>query len=153
MSLTIMKWSFAGIGALLIVFAIGLSFSVGVVFGAGMGFGGLMFLMGGLVFVPRFSGMMGSATAQVDALAAKANLAVTGLPAQGRLLSMQQTGTMINMQPEVMAMVEVHHPQMGPYQVRTTVVVPITSIPQFQPGATVQVRINPQNPQDVAIVV
>jgi hypothetical protein len=45
----------------------------------------------------------------------------------------------------------VNGPQ-GPYQVQTTAIVPIMSIAQFQPGRVVNVRVNPQNPHDVAVV-
>jgi len=31
-------------------------------------------------------------------------------------------------------------------------VVPQMMIPRFQPGATVQVRVNPMNPQDIAVI-
>jgi hypothetical protein len=54
------------------------------------------------------------ATAMVDALAGKAQLAATGIP--------------------------------------TTAQVLIMSIAQFQPGRVVNVRVNPQNPMDVAVV-
>jgi len=61
-------------------------------------------------------------------------------------------GRMVNYNPEVQVVVEVHHPTMGIYQTPTTVVVPQIAIPQFQPDASVQVRVNPNIPQDIAVV-
>ncbi len=121
--------------------------------GLGMIITGVVLVATAWLFLPQFKSMIGGVTGKVDALAAKSNLAQTGIPATGRLLSVQQTGAMINFNPEVAAMVEVNHPQMGTYQVQTTAVVPQISIPQFQPGAQVQVRIDPTNPQNIAVLV
>ncbi len=148
-----MQYIFIGLGAVLAVVGVVLIFVVNVMTGAMLAGAGVILAVVGLFVMPQFTGMMSQATGQVDALAYKAQLAQTGMPAQGRLIQLQQTGKLVNYNPEVRALVEVQHPQMGSYQVQTDVVVPQISIPQFQPGAQVQVRINPQNPQDVAIVV
>jgi hypothetical protein len=55
------------------------------------------------------------------------------------------------MNPQVAATLMVNGPQ-GPYQVQTTCIVPMMNVPQFQPGRVVNVRVNPQNPMDVAVV-
>jgi hypothetical protein len=151
--LQLMQWGFIGLGGLLAV--VGLIWLITGAFSYGLSLiiTGVVLVGVAFLVLPQFTSMVGSATAQVNALAAKNQLALTGMPASGRLLQVQQTGRMVNYNPEVMAMVEVQHPQMGTYQVQTTTVVPQISIPQFQPGAQVQVRINPQNPQDIAIVV
>ncbi|MCD6498829.1 MAG: hypothetical protein J7M25_11100 [Deltaproteobacteria bacterium] len=114
---------------------------------------GVVMVAVALFVLPQFSGMLGQATATVNALAQKNQLALTGIPAQGRLMQVQQTGRMVNDNPEIQALVEVHHPTMGVYQAQTNVVVPQIAIPQFQPDAHVQVRINPNVPQDIAVVV
>lgn len=147
------KYLLAGLGGLMILGGIGLAIVVSIGAGIGLAVTGAIMIATAFIFLPQFTGMVGSATAQVNALAAKAQLAQTGMPAAGRLLQVQQTGRMINYNPEVLALVEVQHPQMGVYQAQTTVVVPQIAIPQMQPGAQLQVRINPQNPQDIAIVV
>jgi hypothetical protein len=102
--------------------------------------------------LPKFFGMMGQATAMVDGLASKERLAQTGIPAGGRLLQVQQTGRLVNYNPEIQALVEVQHPQFGVYQVQTTAVVPQIAIPRAQPGAPVQVRVDPQNKNEIALV-
>jgi hypothetical protein len=105
-----------------------------------------------LLVLPKFFGMMGQATAMVDGLASKERLAQTGVPANGRLLQVQQSGRLVNYNPEIHALVEVHHPQFGVYQVQTTAVVPQIAIPRAQPGAQVQVRVDPQNKNEIALV-
>jgi hypothetical protein len=121
-------------------------------------FGGIGLIITGVVFavvgkftLPQFMGQLGGAQAMVNAMAAKEQLALTGVPAQARVVAMQQTGTMVNMNPQVAATLMVNGPQ-GPYQVQTMAIVPIMNISQFQPGAVVNVRINPQNPMEVAVV-
>ena len=141
------------LGGLLAVVGVVLLIVVDVVTGISLIVTGAVMAGVGFFVLPQFSNMVGSASAQVNALAQKNQLALTGMPASGRLIQVQQTGRMVNFNPEVQALVEVQHPQMGVYQVQTTAVVPQISIPQFQPGAQVQVRINPQNPQDIALVV
>jgi hypothetical protein len=101
--------------------------------------------------LPRLIGELGGAKALVDALHAKEQLAMTGTPMAARLLSVQETGIRVDMNPRVNAVLEVHGPQ-GPYHAQTMTVVPQMSIPRFQPGAMVQVRVNPANPHDVAVV-
>jgi hypothetical protein len=120
--------------------------------------GGIGLLITGVVMVgvawftlPKFMGQLGGATAMVNAMAAKEQLAMTGIPTTARVMQMQQTGTMVNNNPQVMATLQVNGPQ-GPYAVQTTAIVPIMNIAQFQPGAMVNVRVNPQNPMDVAVV-
>jgi hypothetical protein len=102
--------------------------------------------------LPKFFGMMGQATAMVDGLASKERLAQTGIPASGRLLQVQQTGRLVNYNPEIQALVEVQHPQFGTYQTQTTAVIPQIAIPRAQPGAPVQVRIDPTNRNEIALV-
>jgi hypothetical protein len=121
--------------------------------------GGIMTAITGASFIgvaiavlPQFSGMVNQASAMVDGFAAKEQLAQTGIPAQGRLISVQQTGRLVNYNPEIQAVVEVTHPQLGVYQTQTTAIVPQIAIPRAQPGAPVQVRVSPQNQHDIALV-
>jgi hypothetical protein len=147
-----MKVAFIGVGALCALGGIGLLIFVDAITGISMIFTGGVFVVVALVVLPKFTGMVGQATAMVDGLAAKEQLAQTGVPAQGRLLSVQQTGRLVNYNPEIQALVEVHHPQLGVYQTQTTAVVPQIAIPRAQPGAPVQVRVSPQNQHEIALV-
>jgi hypothetical protein len=148
----IMKYAFIGVGVLCIVLGVVLLITVDVMTGIMTAVTGGIFAGVALLVLPRFTGMVGDATAMVDGFAAKAQLAQTGVPAGGRLLQVQQTGRLVNYNPEIQALVEVHHPQLGVYQTQTTAIVPQIAIPRAQPGAQVQVRVNPQNQHDIALV-
>ncbi len=147
-----MRIGFLILGALLAVGGVVMMFSVGAGAGIGMIISGVTLAGVGWFTLPMFMGMVSGATSMVDGLAAKQQLLTTGTPMMARILGLQQTGTFVNMNPQVMVMLEIQGPQ-GPYQVQTTAVIPQMSIPQCQPGATVQVRVNPANPQDVALAV
>jgi hypothetical protein len=83
--------------------------------------------------------------------AANAKLQQTGQPAQGQILAIQETGTRINDQPELAVTLNVNRPGQAPYQVQTTMVVSMLMIPRLQPGMTVPLKVDPMNPQVVAI--
>jgi hypothetical protein len=147
-----MKYGFIAIGGLCVLGGVVLVFAVDPVTGISIAFTGAVFVVVALAVLPSFSGMLGQATAMVDGFAAKEQLALTGIPAMGRLLSVQQTGRLVNYNPEIQAVVEVHHPQLGPYQTQTTAIVPQIAIPRAQPGAQVQVRVSPQNQHEIALI-
>jgi hypothetical protein len=150
-TLRVTQLACAGFGALLAVAGLVMVFTVGVEAGSGTLIAGVALGWAGWFTLPKFMGQLGGATAVVDALHAKEQLAMTGTPMTARVLAVQQTGTMINMNPQVHAALEVQGPQ-GPFQVQTMAVIPQMNIPQFQPGAMIHVRVNPMNPQDVAVV-
>jgi hypothetical protein len=150
--MTAMKWGFVGIGALCVIGGIVLAVVADILTGVSVVFTGAVFVVVALLVLPRFSGMLGQATAMVDGFAAKERLAQTGIPAMGRLISVQQTGRLVNYNPEITAVVEVQHPQLGVYQTQTTAIVPQIAIPRAQPGAQVQVRVSQQNQHEVALV-
>jgi hypothetical protein len=148
----VMKYGFIAIGGLCVLGGLVLMLAVDVITGISIAFTGAVFVVVALAVLPRFSGMLGQATAMVDGFAAKEQLAQTGIPAMGRLISVQQTGRLVNYNPEIQAVVEVHHPQLGPYQTQTTAIVPQIAIPRAQPGASVQVRVSPQNQHEIALI-
>jgi hypothetical protein len=148
------QYGIAGFGVLLVIIGVIRIFTAS--FGAGIGLIIPGVIMVGVAFfvMPQFTGMMKQATGMVDGLAATANLAQTGIPATAQILSVQQTGVMVNYNPEVLAVLQVTHPHTGAsYQVQAKSVVPQIAIPQIQPGAQVNVRISPTNPMEVALAV
>ncbi|MEM9692009.1 MAG: hypothetical protein AAGA56_05670, partial [Myxococcota bacterium] len=152
-TLKIAQWAVGVFGGLMLVG--GLVWTISGNFGGGIGLlvGGGVMIFTAIFQMPKFLGMMKQSTAMVDGLAAQSQLAQTGIPAQAQIIHVQQTGTMVNMNPQVAVSLNVTHPQTGAaYQVQTTAVVPQISIPQFQPGAMIQVRIDPTNPMNVAVV-
>jgi hypothetical protein len=137
----------------------GVFIALGIIATFALGFGtgiGLAVTGAILIAISRFGlsdafGMLGEAATTVNALAAQSQLAETGIPTTARVIAMQPTGTMINMNPQVQTALEVQGPT-GPYLVNTTAVINQMYIPQFQPGSMVNLRVNPQNPYDVAVV-
>lgn len=76
----------------------------------------------------------------------------TGMPGKAKVLSLAETGVTINNAPQVLLTLEVTPDSTRrPYQVQTKQVISIVHIPQFQPGAKLLVRIDPNDPNQVAI--
>jgi hypothetical protein len=75
----------------------------------------------------------------------------SGLRARGRIVTVEQTGhSSSSLRVEVL--VEVNHPQRGIYQAKTSLSVDLVEVPRVQPNSNVEVCIDPQNPQDIVLV-
>ena len=77
------------------------------------------------------------------------NIVENGIPARAKILSVRQTGVMLNNQPQVEFLLEVHPPSGMPYQTQAKAVVSLVQIPQVQPGAEVAVKIDPTDQSKV----
>lgn len=73
-----------------------------------------------------------------------------GRTGEGRILSVAQTGVYINNNPMMRITLEVTPSDGRPFEAETERLINIAQIPQFQPGAVVPVRYDP-NTQEVAI--
>lgn len=68
------------------------------------------------------------------------------------MLALADTGVMINNNPQAQITLEVTPDNgMAPFQAVTRMVLSQLHIPQFQPGAKLRVKYDPQNPGNVAI--
>lgn len=76
---------------------------------------------------------------------------LNGIPAQGRILAVAPTGTMINYQPVANITLEVHPMGGAPYQAQVTRIVSQFQMAQFQVGATVPVKVDPADASKVVI--
>ena len=74
-----------------------------------------------------------------------------GTPAQATILRIWDTGTTINDNPVVGFLLEVHPQNLPAYQAESKSMIPRLSIPHFQPGASVPVKIDPRNQSRVAL--
>ena len=74
-----------------------------------------------------------------------------GIAAKAKILSVQQTGVMVNYQPQIAFQLEVVPPGGAPYQAQAKAVIPLVNIPQFQPGTEVPVKIHPTDPTQVVL--
>jgi hypothetical protein len=106
---------------------------------------GIIVTVMSLIFVFRLFGGLQKAAKEEQ------RILTTGQPAGGQIINVQQTGTYINNQPQVVISLQVFPPNGQPYQTSLTKVVSMFQIPQFQVGAQVALRIDPANPMQVAI--
>ncbi len=74
-----------------------------------------------------------------------------GLPAQAKIVGVQQTGVMLNNQPQILFDLEVQPPGGTPYRAQTKAIIPMVNIPQFQQGVEVPVKIHPSDPTQVVM--
>lgn len=74
-----------------------------------------------------------------------------GTAAKAKIISVQQTGVLLNYSPQVIFQLEVHPPNGIPYEATTKTVIPMVNIPQYQPGAEISVKIHPTDPTRVEI--
>jgi hypothetical protein len=85
----------------------------------------------------------------------EARILQTGMPARAQILQVQMGGmtvtTGVHRRLEVIISLQVQPPNGAPYMTQVKTLVSELNIPQIQPGAWAQVRIDPMNPQKVAI--
>jgi hypothetical protein len=114
---------------------------------------------------PEHRGVMGGframrdgvaqANQMVSGLAAEqqktAMLMASGIPGQARIDQVSDTGVTVNDNPQVQFNLTVTIPGRDPYPATLTQVVSRIAIGSFQPGATVPVRVSPDDPQTLMI--
>ncbi|MBL8685461.1 MAG: hypothetical protein JNK05_40170 [Myxococcales bacterium] len=83
--------------------------------------------------------------------AQKQALLQTGVPAQVTVMAMQDTGTRINDNPMIQLTLNVEIPGRPVYQVVVQEIVPMLALGMLQPGRPLGARVDPNNPQSVAI--
>jgi hypothetical protein len=84
----------------------------------------------------------------------RAHLSATGLPGRAKVLSLGESSegiVTINDQPLLALTLEVEDAFGSPYVVAFETVVPRYAVPQVQPGATVPVKIDPNDRRRVAV--
>ncbi|PIU56712.1 MAG: hypothetical protein COS89_05710 [Deltaproteobacteria bacterium CG07_land_8_20_14_0_80_38_7] len=75
----------------------------------------------------------------------------TGKPAKALLLNIEPTGTIINDQPQVKMLIEVKAPELNIYQTELKMVISPVYLPQFQPGAVLNIKYDSDDPSRVAV--
>ncbi|HEY7162431.1 MAG TPA: DUF3592 domain-containing protein [Acidobacteriota bacterium] len=78
-------------------------------------------------------------------------LSTNGEAAQAEILKIWDTGMTVNDDPVVGFLLDVHPEGKDAYQAETKLRISRVYVPQYQPGATVPVRIDPANPQRVSL--
>ena len=75
-----------------------------------------------------------------------------GESAPAVILKSWQTGTVMNnINPQIGLLIEVRPANRPAYQAETKMFIPMMQIPQFQPGAVLQVKYDPKEPRKVAV--
>jgi hypothetical protein len=87
----------------------------------------------------------------MDGVSQANELQRTGVSAEATILKIWDTGMTVNLDPVVGFLLEVRPPGGEPYQAETKILVSRLSIPQVQPGAVVQVRLDPARPSRVSL--
>jgi hypothetical protein len=105
----------------------------------------------------RFQPMIAGANQLVANLNQQAmlrnQLLATGMDAQAQVQSVQQTGTFVNMAPEVVVSLLVAVAGGQPYPVQLRTVVQMVNLPRLQPGQVIPVKVDRGNAQNVAMLV
>lgn len=78
-------------------------------------------------------------------------LLATGIPGAGTITAIQDTGTIVNYNPQVVIDMTVAVEGQAPYDLQLTTSVPQIHIPLIQPGNTIGVRVDPADPSSVAL--
>jgi hypothetical protein len=114
---------------------------------------------------PEHRGMMGGFRAMRDGVATAnqmvggiaadqqktAALMANGIVGQATINTITDTGTTVNENPQVQFSLTVSLPGQDPYPAMLTQIVSRVAIGSFQPGATVPVRVSPEDPQTLMI--
>jgi len=83
------------------------------------------------------------------------HLAAVGTQGEAKILSMADTGMLVNNNPRVTLELEITMPMRPPYRVTKTMVVPMIRLPQVQVGEVVGVMVDmsdPTNPDKVGLL-
>lgn len=102
--------------------------------------------------------MINQATGAIDdAMAMQADmqkqqaLLQTGTPAKATVKSMQDTGTLVNFNPQIILELEVAVEGKDPYPVQLASPIPQMMLAHIGPGKTLGVRVDPGDPSSLAI--
>ncbi len=95
--------------------------------------------------------MMTSAQGMIQAQTAAANLRVSGMPAQARVLVIRPTGQLINFNPQCQVDMDIYPQNAPPYRVSVLDVIHQLAVPRVQPGLVVPVKIDRGNPMNVVL--
>ena len=78
-----------------------------------------------------------------------------GTQGEATILSLEDTGMLINNQPRVNLMLEIRMPFGSPYQVKKTMIIPMLRVSQVQVGSIIPVMVDmsdPTNPDKVGLL-
>jgi hypothetical protein len=80
-------------------------------------------------------------------------LLANGVPASARILAVEDTYTRVSSNPLVRFRLEVQPKDGRAYETTTEAIVSVVDLPRFQPGTSVEVKVDPDDAARVALVV
>lgn len=110
---------------------------------------GTVALMGGILFIFR---LLTKGVQQRQRLMEE--LQERGLKGTATVVELIDTGMLVNYNPRVKLVLDVVVERQAPYRISKTETIPMTRLPQIQPGQTIEVLVDPndrQNPDRVVI--
>jgi hypothetical protein len=112
---------------------------------------GTTFLMIGGIWTAVGVFLMLLGRRMVRGFRAREALRATGLPGQARILSATQTGLSVNDQPQVELELEVEASGRPAYKATRKEIVPLIALGRLSSGQPLPVKVDPKNPQNLAI--
>jgi hypothetical protein len=101
--------------------------------------------------INQATGAIDDAMAMQADMQAQNQLLTTGTPGTATIKALQETGTLVNFNPQVVLDLEVAVEGKDAYTTQLTTAVPQMQIPLVQPGNKVGVRVDPADPSSLAI--
>ncbi len=74
------------------------------------------------------------------------------LDAEATILELSETGTYINNQPRIKFYLHVNSPVHPPCDITHKQVIPLLALAQYQKGATIRIKVNPEDPEDIMLL-
>lgn len=71
-----------------------------------------------------------------------------GLKGTATVVELIDTGMLVNYNPRVNIVLDVVVERQAPYRIKKTETIPMTRLPQIQPGQTIEVLVDPNDPQN-----
>jgi hypothetical protein len=101
--------------------------------------------------INQMSGALDDALDMQADMQAQNQLLTTGTPGTATIKGLQETGTLVNFNPQVVLDLEITLEGKDAYTTQLTTAVPQMQIPLVQPGNKVGVRVDPADPSAIAI--
>ena len=73
----------------------------------------------------------------------------TWFDAEATILELSETGSYTNNQPRIAFKLHINSPVHPPCDITHKQVIPLAALAQYQQGATVRIKVNPEDPEDV----
>lgn len=77
---------------------------------------------------------------------------MTWFDAEATILELSETGTYINNQPRIKFRLHINSPVHPPCDITHKQVIPLTALAQYKQGATIRIKVSPEDPEDIMLL-